>query len=103
MKTNRWIIAFAGVLLQFAFGAVYAWSVFCTPLMEKSGWSISQVTLTFAISISALGFSAIFGGLWLNRRGPRVVTLMGGLLYGLESSWRASRITDSGGCISVTA
>lgn len=83
MKTNRWIIALAGVLLQVALGAVYAWSVFRIPLMKKSGWTISQVTLTFTISIFVLGFAAFFGGLWLNRRGPRVVAVTGGLLYGI--------------------
>ncbi len=28
VMTNRWSIAVAGVLLQIALGAVYAWSVF---------------------------------------------------------------------------
>jgi OFA family oxalate/formate antiporter-like MFS transporter len=51
--------------------------------MNKCGWSISQVTLTFTISIFVLGFAAFFGGLWLNRRGPRVVALTGGFLYGI--------------------
>jgi len=83
MKTNRFTIAVAGVFLQVALGAVYAWSVFRVPLMKKCGWSISQVTLTFTISIFVLGIAAFFGGLWLNRRGPRVVAITGGLLYGL--------------------
>ena len=84
MKTNRFMIAIAGVLLQVALGAVYAWSVFRIPLMIRCGWNISQVTLTFTISIFVLGIAAFFGGLWLNRRGPRVVAITGGLLYGLE-------------------
>src|SRR6201997_1659403 len=84
MKTsNRWTIAIAGVFLQIALGAVYAWSVFRVPLSKQFGWSISEVTLTFTISIFVLGFAAFFGGLWLNRKGPRVVALTGGALYGL--------------------
>jgi OFA family oxalate/formate antiporter-like MFS transporter len=80
---NRWVIATAGVFLQIALGAVYAWSVFRTPLAKKFGWSIPEVTLTFTISIFVLGIAAFFGGLWLNRRGPRIVALTGGVLYGL--------------------
>jgi MFS transporter, OFA family, oxalate/formate antiporter len=80
--TNRWGIAVAGVLLQVALGAVYAWSVFRAPLTKQFGWSISEVTLTFTISIFVLGIAAFFGGLWLNRVGPRVVALTGGVLYG---------------------
>jgi OFA family oxalate/formate antiporter-like MFS transporter len=80
--TNRWVIAVAGVFLQIALGAVYAWSVFRIPLAKQFGWSIAEVTLTFTISIFVLGVSAFFGGLWLNRKGPRVVALTGGVLYG---------------------
>src|SRR5437899_11397530 len=83
MKTiNRWYIALAGVFMQLALGAVYAWSVFRIPLARQFGWSISEVTLTFSISIFVLGVAAFFGGLWLNRKGPRIVALTGGFLYG---------------------
>jgi OFA family oxalate/formate antiporter-like MFS transporter len=84
MRTNnRWVIAIAGVFFQIALGAVYAWSVFRVPLTKQFGWSISEVTLTFTISIFVLGCTAFFGGLWLNRKGPRIVALTGGALYGL--------------------
>jgi OFA family oxalate/formate antiporter-like MFS transporter len=84
MRThNRWTIAIAGVFMQIALGAVYAWSVFRAPLVSQFGWSISEVTFTFTISIFVLGVSAFFGGLWLNRKGPRVVAIVGGVLYGL--------------------
>ena len=66
-----------------ALGAVYAWSVFRIPLAKQFHWTISQVTLTFTISIFVLGVAAFFGGLWLKKVGPRVVALMGGALYGL--------------------
>src|SRR5258708_1205417 len=82
MTTNRWGIALAGVVMQIALGAVYAWSVFRAPLAKQFGWSIPEVTLTFTISIFVLGIAAFFGGLWLNRKGPRIVALTGGFLYG---------------------
>ena len=84
MKTiNRWYVALAGVFMQMALGAVYAWSVFRVPLARQFGWSISEVTLTFTISIFVLGIAAFVGGLWLNRHGPRFVAVTGGALYGL--------------------
>jgi hypothetical protein len=64
--------------------AVYGWNVFRVPLAKRFGWSISEVTLMFTISIFVLDFAAFFGGLWLNRKGPRVVALTGDSLYGLE-------------------
>ena len=81
-NTNRWGLAAAGFLMQMALGAVYAWSVFRIPLAKQFHWTISQVTLTFTICVFVLGISAFFGGLWLNKKGPRVVALTGGFLYG---------------------
>ena len=81
--TNRWGIAIAGFFMQMALGAVYAWSVFRIPLAKQFHWSIADVTLTFTIAIFVLGVSAFFGGLWLNKAGPRIVALTGGFLYGL--------------------
>ena len=82
-KNNRWGIAVAGFLMQMALGAVYAWSVFRVPLAKQFRWSIEEVTLTFTISIFVLSVACFFGGLWLNKKGPRVVALTGGFLYGL--------------------
>ncbi|MDT4965339.1 MAG: transporter, family, oxalate/formate antiporter [Acidobacteriota bacterium] len=96
MRThNRWIIAVAGVFMQVALGAVYAWSVFRGSLVKQFGWSISEVTLTFTISIFVLGIAAFLGGLWLNRKGPRIVAITGGILYGLGvflASFSANRL-----------
>jgi MFS transporter, OFA family, oxalate/formate antiporter len=80
---NRWLLAGAGVLMQLAFGAVYAWSVFLNPLVRAFGWSNSEVTLTFSIAILVLGFAAFFGGLWMSRVGPRMVGIVAGICYGL--------------------
>jgi OFA family oxalate/formate antiporter-like MFS transporter len=80
---NRWGIATAGFLMQVVLGAVYAWSVFRVPLVRQFHWSIEEVTLTFTISIFVLSVACFFGGLWLNKKGPRVVALTGGFLYGL--------------------
>jgi OFA family oxalate/formate antiporter-like MFS transporter len=77
------VIAAAGVVMQIALGAVYAWSVFRIPLTTAYGWTISEVTLTFTIAIFVLGFAAFAGGVWMRRAGPRRVALCAGLLYGL--------------------
>ena len=49
-----------GFLVQVALGAVYAWSVFRLPLTKQFGWSISEVTLTFTISIFVVGHRCFF-------------------------------------------
>jgi MFS transporter, OFA family, oxalate/formate antiporter len=80
---NRWLLAAAGVLMQIAFGAVYAWSVFRIPLSQAHGWTIAEVTAAFEIAIFIVGFAAFAGGLWMKRSGPRPVALAAAVLYGL--------------------
>src|SRR5258708_31001170 len=72
---NRSIIAVAGVLMQVALGAVYAWSIFRIPLTQTYGWNVSQVTVAFELAILVLGFAAFAGGLWMRRSGPRTVAV----------------------------
>ena len=81
---NRVIIAIAGVVMQVALGAVYAWSVFREPLAAAyGGASATAVNTTFSITIFTLGFAAFAGGLWMGSAGPRIVALTAGVLYGL--------------------
>src|SRR6202790_613342 len=85
MKTdtpNRSIIAVAGVLMQVALGAVYAWSVFRIPLTQTYGWSVSQVTVAFEVAILVVGFAAFSGGVWMRHTGPRPVAMLAAVLYG---------------------
>src|ERR1700684_390511 len=80
--SNRWIIAIAGVLMQVALGAVYAWSVFRIPLTRTYRWSISQVTFAFELAIVVLGFASFAGGLWMRKAGPRPIAMLAAILYG---------------------
>jgi OFA family oxalate/formate antiporter-like MFS transporter len=89
--TNRWLIAAAGVVMQVALGAVYAWSVFRKPLSEEYDASVSSVNIAFTLTIVFLGVSAYFGGLWMAKSGPRKVAITAGLLYGAGIILASSR------------
>ncbi|HEV7755309.1 MAG TPA: OFA family MFS transporter [Mycobacteriales bacterium] len=78
---GRWNIAVAGILVQLALGAVYAWSVFNKPLQAQFGWSRSQVVLPFEVAIGTIFIGTLIGGWLQDRRGPRPVALAGVLLY----------------------
>lgn len=79
---NRWWIVVAGVCMQMSLGAGYAWSVFRIPLSKLYGWTIPQVTLPFTISWFLLGCTSVLGGLWMMRKGPRVVAIVAAMLWG---------------------
>ena len=80
---NRGRVAAAGVVMQVALGAVYAWSVFRKPLTDEYDTSVAAVNTTFSITILTLGFAAFVGGLWMGKVGPRTVALTAGVLYGV--------------------
>lgn len=80
---NRWVIAVAAFFLQLALGAVYAWSVFLTPVMDLYHVSKPEANLTFTLALVALGVTAGFGGFLQSRFGPRTIATAGGVLYGL--------------------
>jgi MFS transporter, OFA family, oxalate/formate antiporter len=92
---NRWLIAAAGVIMQIALGAVYAWSVFRAPLTHAYGWTIFEVTFAFTLAIFVLGVAAFAGGEWMRRSGPRRVAVAAGVFYGLGvflTSYSADRL-----------
>jgi OFA family oxalate/formate antiporter-like MFS transporter len=79
---NRWVIAVAAVIMQLCLGAVYGWSVFVKPLISTEHWTLTQVSLSFTLSVLFLGLGTIIGGLWQDRVGPRLVASVAGILYG---------------------
>jgi OFA family oxalate/formate antiporter-like MFS transporter len=78
---GRWSIVAAGVLVQLALGAVYAWSVFNQPLQEQFGWNKTQAVLPFEAAVGSIFIGSFLGGRIQDRVGPRPVALGGGVLY----------------------
>jgi MFS transporter, OFA family, oxalate/formate antiporter len=59
--------------MQLALGAVYAWSVFLTPVIKLYHVTRAEGNLTFTLALVALGITAGFGGYFNNRFGPRAI------------------------------
>jgi OFA family oxalate/formate antiporter-like MFS transporter len=83
LESKRWLIAGAAIVMQLCLGTVYAWSVFKKPLMTAHGWSETSVQVTFMICIGVIGLAAAFGGTLVDKKGPRFVATIGGILFGI--------------------
>jgi OFA family oxalate/formate antiporter-like MFS transporter len=83
LESKRWVIAIAAIVMQLCLGTVYAWSVFKKPLMGMHGWGETQTQLTFMILMGVLGCSAAFGGTLVDKKGPKFVATIGGILFGI--------------------
>jgi MFS family permease len=80
---NRWGIALAGVVVMLCLGTVYSWSLFTNSFVAGFNWSTQDATLAFELAIFFLGIGAVFGGRWQDSVGPRTVTIVGAILWGL--------------------
>jgi MFS family permease len=80
---NRWVIAFAGIGVMLCIGTVYSWSLFTRPLIAGFGWTNADATWAFAIANFCLGLGTVIGGRWQDRVGPRTVTIVGIVFWGL--------------------
>jgi OFA family oxalate/formate antiporter-like MFS transporter len=82
-SANRWLLVAAGLLLQFSIGAVYAWSVFAKALRDAPAFHLSRVeaSLPFTVTIGMIFVGSYIGGRIQDRRGPRLVALVGGVIY----------------------
>jgi OFA family oxalate/formate antiporter-like MFS transporter len=83
LESKRWWIAVAAVIMQLCLGTVYAWSVFKKPLMTAHGWGETATQITFMICIGMIGLSAAFGGILVDKKGPKFVATIGGILFGI--------------------
>jgi OFA family oxalate/formate antiporter-like MFS transporter len=72
------------LLIQLALGSVYAFSIFTGPLSETLGYLRTSFYILgiFATALAVFAVTTIFAGRLQDRKGPRIVATLGGLVYG---------------------
>ena len=82
MNTNkRWLYLGTATLTLLFLGLIYAWSIFRTPLGESfPDWSISQMSLTFTISMIFFCLGGFAGGLMSKKFSVRVRFLISAVM-----------------------
>jgi MFS transporter, OFA family, oxalate/formate antiporter len=85
MKTKNstgWIITSAALGINLLLGLLYAWSVFKKALVAEWGWNDVTASLPFTVSAAIFAFMMIFAGRAQDKFGPKVIALLGGIIFG---------------------
>lgn len=80
---NRWLCMPAAFIIQFCCGSLFTYIVFDKPIDKFIYGPASAITsrLTFYIAVALLGISAVIMGPWLERKGPKMASILGGFLF----------------------
>jgi OFA family oxalate/formate antiporter-like MFS transporter len=80
---NRWLPVVGGVMMNMALGMFYGMSVFMLPLEKEFGWTRAQTSWATTIGLALIATWYVVAGFIQDRRGPRPVAVVGGLLFSL--------------------
>ena len=77
---KRYMYLVSGMVMLLFLGLIYAWSIFRAPLGAEYGWSVSQLSLTFTISIIAFCLGIYSAGRLLRKARPRAMFMISAAL-----------------------
>lgn len=80
---NRWLPVVGGLMMNMALGTFYAVSAFMLPLEQEFGWTRGQTSWVTTIGIVMIASWYVVGGKLYDRKGPRVVAVIAGVLFSL--------------------
>ena len=84
-KRGPFVVATA-VGINLVIGALYAWGVIGKVLVDPAGswrWSKTQASLPFTVATVTFAVIMIFAGRAQDKIGPRIVAMLGGIIFGL--------------------
>jgi OFA family oxalate/formate antiporter-like MFS transporter len=96
---NRWRFVGAAIVMQLCLGALYSWSVVRGPLETIHGWDKAQSIAPYRYSVAFFAIAMIAAGFWQDKKGPRLVGSVGGVLLGTGCMLAAFMGTTPGGMI----
>jgi len=97
---GRWILVALGLVMNLCLGTVYSWSVFRKPLEQMFEVGATESGLPYMLFLAFFAMLMPVAGRFLNRYGPKIVTLLGGVVVGL--GWVLSSFANSMLLLNVT-
>ncbi len=82
-ERGRWIFVIVGLVINLCLGSIYAWSVFRKPLQSYFSVGATESLLPFIIFLAVFAITMPLVGGILDRYGPRILTVIGGIVVGI--------------------
>jgi len=98
-EKGRWVLIILGVIINLCLGSIYSWSVFVVPLTTHFTTTLgqtvtaSEILLPFSVFLAFFAIAMPFTGKYIEKYGPRNITIVGGFLTGL--GWLLSSFAGS--------
>ncbi|KAJ1997952.1 hypothetical protein GGI06_006366, partial [Coemansia sp. S85] len=83
LPCRQWMAIPAGILIQFCYGSVYAWSIFNAPINRLLTNNSDQggAEITFYIALGVLGFTGALFGPWIECSHPQKSGMVGLVIF----------------------
>ena len=82
LEKQGWVVLATATGINFLAGLLYIWSIIKAGLKEQYGWSDTQATLPYTISITAFVITMVGIGRLQDLKGPRLTATLSGILMG---------------------
>lgn len=88
-ERGRWVLVILGMALNLCLGSIYSWSVFVGPLTDYFTKTLGQqvtageILMPFSVFLACFALAMPLTGKSLDRFGPRLIIIVGGILTGL--------------------
>ncbi len=94
MNSNRWLQLLFGIgCMVMVANLQYGWTLFVNPIDMKFHWGRAAIQVAFSIFVLTETWLVPAEGYLVDKFGPRIVTVVGGLLVGI--AWSLNSVADS--------
>ncbi|MFA7361434.1 MAG: OFA family MFS transporter [Candidatus Kapaibacterium sp.] len=88
MSNKKWVVFTASIFISLALGVLYTWSILKSAIeasVNKGGldafqWDMASINDPYSVAILTFAFVMIISGKVFDRFGPRITSLIGGIL-----------------------
>ncbi len=81
-NSYRWLILATSVLAMLFAGIIYAWSILKVPFANNFGWSASQLSLNFTLTMCFFCIGGLLGSFLARKVGVKIATVISAFLAG---------------------